>query len=357
MVLVCIVAEARVWGGAGTDLRQPSSPHFHRHTVITGPQPRGTGGTPIWVGTSRRDRGHPPLRYLLREASVSTDTIHTALLGIANGGDDSIPLRDGLSLVRPNDQLLAHRWDWVQGKGEIEEEAKATRYLRCEYPQWLPGKGEEIARQQGTDRFYAGLMAIQIVKPIQTLGFIYRRQEIERRPAMQPGQWAMMNKFDDAMLAQVPTMIDRIQSVMDGRCVEQKNALTLLQLGLEHFHPYIAGLLWVTGLEAIFDSGGKEAFQRKLCDCLGPQAPVLPNWHSKPDAPPYTVEELAIPLFVLRNKLAHGADLRSAAADKKHPVDFTKRVSLTQNSETVNYALLLCDAAYYLLCQVLQRVL
>ena len=69
----------------------------------------------------------------------------------------------------------------------------------------------------------------------------------------------MKNKFSDAMLAQVTAMIDRIQPVMDGKSVEKKNALTLLQLGLEHFHPYIAGLLWITGLEAIFNSGGKEA--------------------------------------------------------------------------------------------------
>ena len=28
--------------------------------AFTGPQPRGTGGTLMWVWTSRRDRGHPP---------------------------------------------------------------------------------------------------------------------------------------------------------------------------------------------------------------------------------------------------------------------------------------------------------
>jgi hypothetical protein len=166
-----------------------------------------------------------------------------------------------------------------------------------------------------------------------------------------------MNRFDDAMLSQVPAMIDRIQPVMDGQSVEKKNALILLQLGLEHFHPYIAGLLWVTGLEAIFDSGGKEQFKRRLCDCLGPQTRAFPDWHAKPDAPTYTVEEIALPLFVLRNKIAHGADLRTAATDKKHPVDLTRRVSLIGDSEAVNYAMLLSEAACYLLCQVLQRVL
>jgi hypothetical protein len=288
---------------------------------------------------------------------MSTETIHTALLGIARDGDDSILLGDGLSLVRPNDQLLAYRWDWAQGKGEMEQEAEATRYLVCEYPQWMPGEAWGAAPERGANRFYAGLMAIQVIKPIRTLGFIYRRQQIERRPPMEPGQWASMNKFDGAMLAQVPAMIDRIQPVVDGKSVEQRNALTLLQLGLEHFHPYIAGLLWVTGLEAIFDSGGRAAFKDKLCDCLGPQTLAFPNWHSIPEAPAYTVEEIAISLYMLRNKLAHGADLRTAANDKKHPVDLTKRVNLTQDTETVNYALLLSEAACHLLCQVLQKVL
>jgi hypothetical protein len=289
---------------------------------------------------------------------VSTDTIHTALLDIAEGGEDSIPLADGLSLVRPNDRLLGRRWDWVQGQGEMAEEAKATRYLVCDYPQWRQGEELETTRERGANRFYAGLTAIQIIKPIPTLGFIYKgSQQIERRPPMQPGTWAIMNQFNDVMLAGVSAMIERIQPVMDGRNVEQKNALTLLQLGLEHLHPYIAGLLWVMGLEAIFDSGGREEFKRKLCDCLGSQTPAFPNWHAKPDAPAYTVEDIAIPLFVLRNKLAHGADLRTAATDKKHPVNLTQRVSLTQDTETVNYALLLSEAACYLLCQVLQKVL
>ena len=197
-------------------------------------------------------------------------------------------------------------------------------------------------------------MAIQVIKPIRTLGFIYRHQQIERRPPMEPGQWARINKFDDAMLAQVPAMIDRIQPVMDGKSVEKKNALILLQLGLEHFHPYIAGLLWITGLEAIFDSGGKDKFKKKLCDCLGSQTLAFLNWHSKPDAPPYTVEEVAIPLFVLRNKLAHGADLRTAATDAKYPVDLMERVNLTPDSTATTQALLLSEAACYLLCQVLQ---
>lgn len=69
---------------------------------------------------------------------MSIETIHTALLGIAREGEDSILLSEGLSLERPNDELLRHRWDEVQGRHEMEEEAKATRFLVCKYPQWVP---------------------------------------------------------------------------------------------------------------------------------------------------------------------------------------------------------------------------
>jgi hypothetical protein len=120
---------------------------------------------------------------------VSDETIHTALLDIARAGHDEIPLGEGLYLVKPNDQLLASRWNWVQGQGEMDEEASASRYLVCKYPSWIFDVEPGVAAERGANRFYAGLMAIQVIKPIQTLGFIYRRQQIERRPPMQPGSW------------------------------------------------------------------------------------------------------------------------------------------------------------------------
>jgi hypothetical protein len=57
--------------------------------------------------------------------------------------------------------------------------------------------------------------------------------------------------FDQDLLNQLPATIERIRRIMNGSSAKGRNALTLLQLGLEHFHPLEAGLLWVTGLEAI----------------------------------------------------------------------------------------------------------
>ncbi len=58
---------------------------------------------------------------------------------------------------------------------------------------------------------------------------------------------------------------------------------------------------------------------------------------------------------MLRNKLAHGADLRKANIDKSTPVDLVKKVELIPELESRAHAYLLSEAAVYLLCQVLQK--
>ena len=299
-------------------------------------------------------------------------TVFTALDRVAMNGDDEIPLVDGLSLVRPNGRLTSGSWSHTVNQMDEAEIKAASRLLVCRYEEPDEKDSWNAVQKRAYDLLRSSLMAFQVIKPIRTFGYMhhgssgdafgfdssqYVPTHIYYRPQMRPSRWARMNEFDDAMLAQMPVMIARVRAALTGPDVPRANALTFLQLGLESEQPYIAGLLWVTGLEAIFDSGGKDKFKKKLCDCLGPQTLAFSNWHSKPDAPTYTVEELAIPLFVLRNKLAHGADLRTAAADAKQPIDLMARVNLTPDSTATTHALLLSEAACYLLCQVLQKVL
>ncbi len=157
------------------------------------------------------------------------------------------------------------------------------------------------------------------------------------------------------MLDRVREMITRIQRVTDENQVQPINALILLQLGLEHFHPLIAGLFWVMGMEAIFDSANRNDFKNKLCGCLGEDTLAFPHWSTP--GPTYTVGEIAAGLYMLRNKLAHGRDLREAKTDKSTPVDLIKQVQPPGFPEPTANAELLSEAACYLLCQVLQKVL
>lgn len=107
------------------------------------------------------------------------------------------------------------------------------------------------------------------------------------------------------------------------------------------------------GLEAIFNGANRNDFKKKLCDCLGPSTRAFPGWNA--EQPADTVDEIAIDLYTLRSKLAHGVDLRKAASDPKFPVDLLAQRALPNSPDPVPYAWLLSEAACYLLCQVLQK--
>jgi hypothetical protein len=213
-----------------------------------------------------------------------------------------------------------------------------------------------------------GLAAFQIIKPTHTLGFIFQCEQwtgphlslktAEHRPGVTPGQWARMREFDDGLRRQVPSMMARVRKTTNGANVEYKNSIILMQLALERMHALIGGLLHVMGMEAIFDSGSRTDFRDKLCDCLGASTLAFPDWNSPTmPQPKYTVAELAIPIYMLRNKLAHGADLRKASVDKSTPVDLVKKVELIPELEPRAHAYLLSESACYLHCQVLQKIL
>jgi hypothetical protein len=252
---------------------------------------------------------------------------------------------------------------------EWHKSAKVSRYLVYKYdPLSLePFAFSSRTYEEMRSAFLCGLMALQALKPIETLGLLFYCQSydeapsahaelhaaIERRPQMEPGPWAIRKNFDQELLRRVPGTIEGVKQIMNGPSAERRNAFILLQLGLEHFHPLIAGLLWVMGLEAIFDSENRNDFKKKLCACLGPSTAAFPSWNAQP--PVETVEDIAIHLYTLRSKVAHGVDLRKAAVDKNLPVNLLQMRTLPDSSDPVSYAVFLSEAACYLLCQVLQK--
>jgi hypothetical protein len=296
-----------------------------------------------------------------------TRLVFTGLRSIDIGDDDEVEVGDGFSLTRPNDFLLSARDHYGMNQREYDEAAQVSRYLV--YKRVTSILQSEGPYDRDSETIQNGLVAFQIIKPIQTLGFtfhgwdrgtlIFSPELSEKRAPMVAGEWARMRRFDRELLDQVPAMIKKVRFVMEGSSAERKNAVIFLQLGLEtnHYHELLAGLLWVMGMEAIFDSGNRNDFKKKLCDCLGPATLVFPDWN-RPTAPPaHKVEELAIPVYMLRNKLAHGADLRTAVRDKTTPVDLIKKVKSAGGLGDISNAYLLSEAACYLLCQVLQKTI
>jgi hypothetical protein len=293
-----------------------------------------------------------------------TICVFTGLRTVQPGTDADVPVGKKFSLLMPNQFILSARSRNAMNEREYWEAERDYRYLM--YKRTFsytddPAKSRDLC----VETLRRAVLAFQIIKPLQTSGFTFFGTESSRggfslesiyqRPPMDTGTWARGREFDASMLAQVPAMLARIDAVMVGTKAEPKNAITLLELSLEHTrsHALIAGLLAVMGMEAIFNSGDRNRFKRKLCRWIGAKTLAFPDWHSPRFQPPKdTAASVAIPLYTLRSKIAHGADLRSAM-----PVDLLRKVELIPEMDNRHLAVHLAEAAPYLLCRVLQKAL
>jgi hypothetical protein len=296
--------------------------------------------------------------------------------GIDLGDRTEAQLADDLSLVASHEQFRAIANDLGPCLSSIQSNdvGNAKWFLVLRVPQT---QLRSVDVPQCIEHLQDALMAFQIVKPIETYGLIFHGIEqlgdqvrwqgvTDRRWPMIAGEWARLRAFDEPLLNEVRTILSRVREVMKGRDIAKRNGIHSLQLALEHPHPYVACLLAVMGMEAILDSCDRLDFERKICDLLGATTPAFPDWNVPDFSPPkYSVKDLAVHLYTLRSKVAHGVDLKKAAHDKNSPVDLleykeyivTGSSGYDQRSEPVQYAMLLGEAAIYLLGRVLQKVL
>lgn len=293
----------------------------------------------------------------------STVWIVTPVKGVSLARPENV-LGGNLSLVRADDQLLAARSELFLSKVQFTDVGNAGWFLVLTIPE---SSFAPVNVPEAVERLLDALMAFQIVKPVGTLGLIFGGVEHEgtlrwqttndRRWGMVAGPWAQLRTFDDSLFDKVLAIADRVREAMVGSNIAVKNAVHLLQLSLEHPHPYISCLLAVTGIEAVLNSNDRWDFEKKLCDLLGPSSLAFPDWNS-PQFPAlkYTVKDLAVHLYTLRSKIAHGANLVTAAQDKNSPVDLSAFREYIPESDPVRYAALLGESSIYLLGRVLQTV-
>jgi|GEM_PF-697583 len=305
--------------------------------------------------------------HCTQDPSVAAIWTFAGLRNVDLGGQSELDLGYGQSLIKTNSFLLSARDRSLMSGLQYRDEENHSCYLVDRKIQPIfPDSNDQ--RQSCIERLQNALLAFQLLKPLQTSGFIFQGREganatlhLEKttlRLPMEAGTWARMRRFDREFLDRVPGFIQKVKRVMEGTEVEKKNALFLLQLALENPHPLISGLLAVMGMEAILDSSDRYEFRTKICSLVGSSTSVFPDWNSAVfPPPPKTVDMVAIDLYMLRSKLAHGAGLRKAAIDKKTPVDLLQKVSLASDLEPTTYAIFLAEAAIYLLCQVLQTIL
>jgi hypothetical protein len=303
------------------------------------------------------------------------DTIWIAcpLKGIDIAKVAEIPLGDGFSLMRTEDRLskVSDELGLLMSPVEAEKVRNANWFLVLRIAQ-SPTEAVDIERS--VELLQDALMTFQIVKPIETYGLIFHGTEsnhneirwnglTDRRWPMAAGTWAQLRHLDEALMKEVHDMWSRTRETMKGAEISKRNAVHLLQMALEHPHPYIACLLSVTGIEAILDSRDRWDFEAKLCALLGPSTLAFPDWNSPLFSKlRYTIRDIAVHLYTLRSKIAHGVDLTKATQDRNSPVDlreYKEYISWDglEKGESVRYATLLGESSVYILCQVLQEVI
>jgi hypothetical protein len=297
-------------------------------------------------------------------SEMNKAVILTGIRYLSIGEADEVPLGHELYLIRPSESLIPDEDRPMFNQLQFTDARNVSRYLLRRYDLPVVFADRDAAIDDAEKVFQSGIAAFQIIKPVETLGIVLRGYEyssgfhiesVEYRHPMDAGEWARQKAFDLSILPDVIAMIPRVYAVLGGTNAEHKNAVTLLQLGMESYHPLISGMLWVMGMEAIFDSANRTDFYDKICNLLGPDTLVFPDWNPHIGPLSWKVRDIAMDLYMLRNKLAHGVDLRKAATDRSNPVDLLRTVTLHPQSSEVPYSFLLSQAACFLLCQVIQR--
>jgi hypothetical protein len=306
-----------------------------------------------------------------------TTLIVAPLKGVVLESESEVPLSNGLFLARAeayHTTIERNIQYFFLSRVQAQDVMNAKWLLGLRRTE-TPERSVDIPNT--VEDFQDGLMAFQIVKPTETYGVIFHGRQLpdgsahlsgltDRRWPMAVGRWAQLRAFDEPLLKQTSSIVERVRALMKGSDIPKRNAVHSLQLALEHPHPYVSCLLAVMGMEAILDSNDRRDFESKLCGLLGKDTPAFPDWNSPEFRPPnYSVHDLAVPVYMLRSKVAHGVDLRRAAADKHSPVDLlefkeyitTPFIDYEQRTDAVQYAQLLGEASIYLLCQLLQNVL
>ncbi|HEY1208345.1 MAG TPA: hypothetical protein VGE85_03145, partial [Terracidiphilus sp.] len=106
--------------------------------------------------------------------------IYTGIRYLSVGDEEEVPLGDGLSLLKPNESLISDDDRSLMNQLQFEDAGKVSRYLvlRYDVPMLPSERMDAIEKAEVT--FRSGLSAFQIIKPVETLGLIFRGEDLHR---------------------------------------------------------------------------------------------------------------------------------------------------------------------------------
>ncbi len=170
-----------------------------------------------------------------------------------------------------------------------------------------------------------------------------------------PPRWPRMLWPDSNSESEVTRAVEGVQKSFSTSSARLTNPFYFLELGLQSDNPGVRSFLWTTGIDALLVANSEDKFKRRISNLLGPSSYVFPADVSGRQ-PIYTVEQLAPRMYKLRSLIAHGVEIDSSFRRK---VAFQVTGGLFPlTGEFLNYleADVLNEAALFLLCAILRRL-
>ena len=277
----------------------------------------------------------------------------------------SVNLPGGVEIVRlPQDE----RPD-LSADPHITEDQKQTLNA-CEYwlvrdlptEQTLGSRPSRAVEDAAKDDLLNTQIAFQVILPRDSeLIFLtmWKSKRLDLRSwvyrSLVPPRWPRMLWPSSISESEVTRTVEGVQKAFSTTSVRLKNPFYFLELGLQADNPGVRSFLWTTGIDALLAANSESKFVRRISNLLGARSYVFPA-DGIGRQPIYTVEQLAPRIYKLRSLVAHGVEIDSSFRRKVAFQAIGGLFPLT--GEFLNYleADVLNEAALFLLCAALRRV-
>lgn len=169
--------------------------------------------------------------------------------------------------------------------------------------------------------------------------------------------WSKLLNVEEQPAAELSRIIDGTFVALESQAVGARNPFQYLEIGLQtavnHFRA--GALFWMIGIDSLLAASGRDLFKARLCRLLGENTFVFPRDYVGRQ-PSYRVGELAGDIYELRNQIAHGDRIRdSFLVDREFRIE--PGVPDFYRLRDRSYQSILCEAALFILCAALRRVI
>jgi hypothetical protein len=274
--------------------------------------------------------------------------------------------RNGVSIRSLSEADKPDVSSWVQfmSPDEIARVSQFGRWMCLDFEVEHPHQGGGTPIEAKASRTLANTMlALQVAAPVGCYTFDIFIQsgetslnlyQIDHNQVLTSASCARMSGAGALSPEEIKKVVDGVLVLIETEQPRLNTPLGLLLSGMSGGDKYVKTLLWVAAMDSILMAEKAKVFKQRLCKILGPETEVFPGLEAQ-GVPPYSVDDLASDIYVLRNQIAHGGVIPSRFLELP-PVSSTRNVNASYPG-LVNYANVLHEASILLLCRLLRHII